>query len=105
MLCDTGDAFRLGLSQARLRQLDSMSGRENINDADDIGIIKSRHLRLARLLNEEDRCWDFVCKSMDSYIQRLGTSSKTCEPCEEYTLLNERGSQILIAFKRHSTRF
>lgn len=107
ILCETGDAFRLRLSQASLRQLGSTS-RDNDKSAAaaaDVDDMKTRHLRLARLLNEEDRCWDFIYNSMDSYMQRMGSSSKMIEPCEEYTLLNERGPQMLLAFKRHITKF
>ena len=67
-----------------------------------INEMERRHQRLARCLNSEDRSWSAVCKSMDAYIQRLGTSGRNNAPCDEYTLLKKKGHQVLLTFKRKS---
>ena len=108
-LCETGDACRLGLSEENLLQIDSLSTVENAgvntNSVGNMSKIKRHHTRVARWLNAEERSWDVVYRSMDSYVQRIGTNEKASVPCEEYTLLQERGHQLLLTFKRNSTRF
>ena len=107
-LVDTARAARLGLSEDVLEELSMLpfdsenheggTGRRDLTDKN----VGNSHRRLARLFSSEDRSWDSVYKSLDAYVQRLGTSGENTAPCEEYTLLQKEGQKMLLAFKRKS---